>query len=277
MRTAATVLATAVLATTARAQALPPLAGPRVDADRPARLEQGLTDEMPGPARSTGRALPLREIERLLRTLADMPAESAADPTLALTDAQEAELTRTANEHRDAVRRYREANAAAFRELRAAAGTARNDAELTQAQRDARAKLRELTAAGPADADVLARFYALLTEPQRAWLDAEVQKIIDQRARDRGMQRYQDELNAPRPDPATFFNDDGTVNLDALPPQLRQRIERLPEDQRAARLRATLQRLERLRPGNEGDRRSKPVTTDKPAPDPASIPAPAPD
>lgn len=269
MRTAALLIA--ALAASAGAQATAPLAGPTVDADRPARLEQGLTDEMPGPAR--GRTLPIRDIQRLLRSLDEQPA----DPGLALTAAQKDELARLAQEHRDSVRRYREANAEAFRSLRAKAGTQSNDAELTNEQRDARDKLRELSAAGPADADLLARLYAILTEPQRAWLDAEVQKILDERARERGMQRYRDELNAPRPDTAAYFNEDGTVNLEALPPQLRQRIERLPEDQRAPRLRATLQRLERLRPGNAGENRVRPVPNDKPAPDPASIQAPEPE
>ncbi len=96
---------------------------------------------------------------------------------------------------------------------------------------------------GPTDADLQARVFAVLAEPQRAHLNAAIDRLIEQRSRERRERLYAEELNAEPIDPKTFFNDDGSVNMDALPAPLRARLAQVPEEQQAQRLRRILERL----------------------------------
>lgn len=226
-----------------------PLAGPEVKQVRPDRLEQGLTaGTMPGMQMGQARQLPMGDVRRLLEAM----ASEAAARDVRVSAEQNAAIRALTRTHQAAVRAFRAEHAERIESLRLAGGLApmrTPDNELSDAQRGKRAELQALLRGGPNDADLQARVFAALTDAQREHLNAEIDRLIEERARERMERQYADELNAKPVDPAAFFNDDGTVNLDALPERLRRQLADLDEPQRANRLRRMLERLSRMQPG----------------------------
>lgn len=126
----------------------------------------------------------------------------------------------------------------------------------TPEQEAARLKLREFMQKGPSTGDLQRQIYAELTEQQQAFIDGEVLRLADERANAREQQKI-DQRVKDREVPGDgepgqarrvlgsidweqVLPEDGSVNLEALPEQLRARLEKAePTQQRRL--------LERLR------------------------------
>lgn len=225
-----------------------PLAGPTVEQTRPDLLEAGLTmGAMPGMAMGQVRQLPMREMRELLEK---MSGEAVADE-LRISSEQSEAIKRLTREHQADVREHRKQNADWIEPLRIRGGLQPvriPDDQLSQTQREARSELWRRLREGPNDAHLQTRIFAELTARQRAHLDVEIGTLLRERERERRERIYAAELNAEPVDPATFFDAQGAVILEALPPRLRDQLAELDEPQRTNRLRRILERLARTQP-----------------------------
>lgn len=250
-----------------------PLAGPEVEHVRPDRLEQGLTmGAMPGMQMGQTRQLPMGDVRELLEA---MSAPEAPDE-LRITEEQSEALRLLNREHQARIRAFRAEHADVIESLRIRGGlhpVRIPDDQLSDTQRGARYELREFMQAGPTDADLQARIFAALTEPQRAHLNTEIDRRIEERARERRERLYADELNARPVDETDLFNADGTVDLEALPPRLRRQLKDVPEPRRTERLRLMLDRLFRIQGGERGGA-ERPTDKPKPAVETVQVPSP---
>lgn len=118
---------------------------------------------------------------------------------------------------------------------------------------EAKARLREIMAGAPKVEDSHKSVYALLTNGQRASVDAELARLREAFAKDRDekgrsfdkakdeAQRKLDKKDAP----AVAPEGDAPTSLDdpRVPERLRERIKNLPEDQQARALRRAWERL----------------------------------
>lgn len=224
-----------------------PLAGPEVREVRPDLLEQGLTaGPMTGMSMGQTRQLPMRDLRRLLEAM----AEDNAPGHLRTTAAQREAFKTLTAEHQAALRVYRREHAETIESMRIAAGLAPvrlDDGDLSADQRAARTAFYSFMRRGPTDAHLQTRIFAELTDEQRAHINAEIGRLIEEQARERRERRYADELAASPVDPSTFFNADGTVDMDALPERLRRQMSEFEEPQRANRLRRIVERVSRIR------------------------------
>ncbi|MEO0629775.1 MAG: hypothetical protein AAFY46_03490 [Planctomycetota bacterium] len=224
-----------------------PLAGPEVREVRPDLLEQGLTaGPMTGMSMGQSRQLPMRDLRRLLEAM----AESTAPGHLRTTAAQRDAFRALTAEHQAALRAYRREHAETIESMRIAAGLAPvrlGDGDLSGDQRAARTAFYSFMRRGPTDAHLQTRIFAELTDEQRGHINAEIGRLIEEQARERRERRYADELAASPVDPSTFFDDDGTVNMDALPERLRRQMSEFEEPHRANRLRRIVERVSRIR------------------------------
>ena len=245
------------------------LAGPEVEQDRPARLEQGLTMEM---ASMTGqlRQLPQPEVRALLERL----GSTEVDASLRLTPAQQDSLRRISREHNLAVRAHQEANAEEYARLRIEGGYQAKQPltrdQITPEIQAARAAFRELVAKGPTNADLQAQLFAALTEAQRAWLDAEMAEILAERERASLEARYAEALAADAVTIDDFLSESGEVDLEKLPARLRNRIARLEPEQRLPALRRVMERRAAPAPAE----RPRPERARKPVPDLSEVVVP---
>ncbi len=223
-----------------------PLAGPEVRQVRPDLLEPGLTmGAAPGMAMGQMRQLPTREVRRLLEAMSKDDAPEA----IRLTDEQSEAIRAVTREHQATARAFREANAKTIESLRIRGGLIPvriPDDQLSDDQRGARAELYAFNRQGPTDADLQSRVFAELTDAQRAHLNEAIASLLEARSREQRERRYADELKAQPVDPASFFTDEGTVDLDALPERLRRELAAIDEPQRTNRLRRMLERLSRV-------------------------------
>ncbi|MEO1533927.1 MAG: hypothetical protein AAFS11_00010 [Planctomycetota bacterium] len=225
-----------------------PLAGPEVREVRPDLLEQGLTaGPMTGMSMGQTRQLPASDFTDLLRRLDSDEVEW----TMRFSDRQRDRLDAVRRTHQTAVREYRREHAETFRDLRERAGYNADprvpDDKVGADVMEARLALRALYQRGPTAADLQTKLYAELTGAQQDWVDAEIGRLIEEQSRERRERRYADELAASPVDPSTFFEDDGTVNMDALPERLRRQMSEFEEPQRANRLRRIVERVSRIR------------------------------
>ena len=150
----------------------------------------------------------------------------------------------------------------------------------TPEQEAARLELREFLQAGPSTGDLQRRIYAELSPEQQRFIDDEVFLRAEERAQERDMatieRKRQDRAkegqdgrrpnqapggqppaggNRERIDWSKVTNADGSINIEALPERLRQRLEGLDEAQRERALNALKRRIEqgqRLRTGDPG-------------------------
>ncbi len=150
---------------------------------------------------------------------------------------------------------------------------AKVDAKPTAEQEAARLKLREFMQAGPSTGDLQRRIYAELSPEQQGFIDGEVLRLAEERAQDRDMaqleRKRQDRAqqapgarpgtaapaggNRERIDWSKVYNEDGSVNVEALPERVRQRLENLNEQDRKKAVEALKKRFEtgqRLRSGD---------------------------
>lgn len=153
------------------------------------------------------------------------------------------------------------------------------EARPTPEQEAARQRLREFMQAGPSTGDLQRRIFAELTPEQQRFVDDEVLLLAEERAQERDMamlerKRRDRAEQAPgarpgqtpgaqppagngraRVDWDKVYNDDGTVNIEALPERVRQRLENLSESDRKKAIEALKKRFEmgqRLRTQDEG-------------------------
>lgn len=141
------------------------------------------------------------------------------------------------------------------------------EVRVTPEQEAARQELRKMMQGGPSMGDLQRRIYAELSPEQRAFVDAEVLRLAEERAQERDMQmlerkradRAQERAGQPgaagpggpearaRFDWSKALNPDGTVNLDALPERMRERLASMSEEDR----RKALETLKtRVQPGD---------------------------
>lgn len=141
------------------------------------------------------------------------------------------------------------------------------EARVTPEQEAARQELRKLMQGGPSMGDLQRRIYAELSPEQRAFVDAEVLRLAEEVAQERDMaqlerrraDRAQERAGQPgRPgaagpggqeararfDWSKALNPDGTVNLDALPERMRERLASMSEEDRQKAVETLRARLE---------------------------------
>ncbi|MEL6795727.1 MAG: hypothetical protein AAFO89_02790 [Planctomycetota bacterium] len=249
-----------------------PLAGPEVKQVRPERLEQGLTmGQTTGMQMGQSRQLPMRDVRALIEAMSEDTAAAGIRITLEQTET----IRSVTREHQAAVRAHRAEHADRLKDLRFKAGVVPEripDDQLSRDQRAARTALQQLYRSGPTDADLQTRIFAQLTEAQRAHIDAEIGRLLEQRSRERREKQYADELNAEPVDTAAFFNADGTANLEALPAPLKRQLAKVDEPQRTKRLRRILDRFAQ-RPAQPAE----PIPDGPPAPTVDAVQVPNPD
>ncbi|MFI4893797.1 MAG: hypothetical protein ACIAQ0_10245 [Phycisphaerales bacterium JB058] len=156
-------------------------------------------------------------------------------------------------------------------------GPAGAGAEPTPEQEAARRELRAFMQAGPSSGDLQRRIFAELSPEQQQFIDEEVLLRAEERAQERDMamleRRRRDRAeeapgarpgrtpgqaqagNRQRIDWSQVYSEDGSINLEALPERIRQRIENLDDEQRQRVLDALKKRFEtgeRLRAGDGG-------------------------
>ncbi|MEM8756846.1 MAG: hypothetical protein AAGF47_03590 [Planctomycetota bacterium] len=220
------------------------LAGPSVDHNRPALLESGLTMAM-APMMAQRRELRQPMVADLFRQLGH---EAMPDP-LRLTGEQQARLREIKQAHRRMLRDYRAEHATLLTALRQAAGYTvprEQRPPPTPDQIEARSRLRALQAAGPTNAQLQTRMFAVLTEAQQSWADARIVDIVRRSEREAGERRYQRQLEAAAPRLEDYLDETGAVDLGALPDRLRMRFEQFAPERR-------LRVLRRLIEGETGD------------------------
>ena len=159
----------------------------------------------------------------------------------------------------------------------------------TPEQAKAREKMRALMQVGPQAADLQQKIYAELTEAQRAFVDAKIAELAERRAAQRDMERFERKRRnrqaeqGQRPqrsqqgrrqvtDWSRVYNDDGTINLDALPDRVAERLKPLSEADRKRGVEMFRQRVERGR--RERDRQMTPKNKKQPPLDEVVVPKP---
>ncbi|HED53489.1 MAG TPA: hypothetical protein ENJ00_04735 [Phycisphaerales bacterium] len=158
------------------------------------------------------------------------------------------------------------------------------DQQPTPEQARAREKMRAIMQAGPQAADLQQKIYAELTQAQREFVDARIAEFAEQRAQERDMQRFErrrkdrqaEQRSQRRPRQVTdwsrVYNEDGTVNLDALPARVADRLKPLSEADRKRGVEIYRQRVERGQ--RERDRRMTPKYKNPPPLDRVDVPKP---
>lgn len=140
----------------------------------------------------------------------------------------------------------------------------------TPEQDAARRELRAMMQAGPSMGDLQRRIYAELSVEQRAFVDAEVLRMGEERARERDMAQFERQRanraaerqgaepgtpagNRAPIDWSKVFREDGSVNMEALPERVRQRLEGLSEAERKRAVETLKARYEEGRRLRSGD------------------------
>ncbi len=142
------------------------------------------------------------------------------------------------------------------------------EAKPSPEQEAARRELMEFMKAGPSTGDLQRRIYAQLSPAQQQFIDDEVLLRAEERAQDCDMmmlerkrqERAQQEPGArqdrggqaegqagadrARIDWSKIYNEDGSVNIEALPERLQQRLEKLDDQQRQRAVEALKKRFE---------------------------------
>ncbi|KAA0217293.1 MAG: hypothetical protein DYG94_01335 [Leptolyngbya sp. PLA3] len=218
------------------------------------------------------------------RILREFIAEwrESGDPALRLTPDQQQEIGSIARDFQMRMAEFERTYARELRRLRAQEGQTgprstpqstpepkRDEPAMTPMQErtpDTAARIAELEALRPNPADLEKRVRAVLNEPQRAALDARIEAALKERSEQRQMERIQKEVadQMARQAPTQ-------INLDRLPPRVRQRIEALPPDERAV----ALEQLRERFADRSGSRWAE-STAEKPAPsmDAVNVPRP---
>jgi hypothetical protein len=133
-----------------------------------------------------------------------------------------------------------------------------------EASAKARVRLTEIAAGRPKPEDAQAKAWAVLTEPQRTILEAEVKKLSEEMGKKAREGRPGGDLSDLKgKTPEEIMNDP------RVPERLRERLKNMPAEQRA---KAIKRFLERERGGERGGERG----SEKPAPKPSDVNVPRP-
>lgn len=128
-------------------------------------------------------------------------------------------------------------------------------------------RLREIAEQAPDPATLQTKSWAVLSAPQKELVEQELKRL-----REAGAKRGDAQPGDPGRLPPGVIGDDGKVDLSKLPPRLRERIEKLPPDQREKALQRLIEQ-NRAREGKKG----APRTGQRPAPDMDDVNVPSPD
>jgi hypothetical protein len=133
-----------------------------------------------------------------------------------------------------------------------------------EASAKARARLSEIAAGRPKPEDAQAKAWAVLTEPQRTILDAEVKKLSEEMGKKAREGRPGGDLSDLKgKTPEEIMNDP------RIPERLRERLKNMPAEQREEAIKRF---LERERGGGKGGEKGG----EKPAPSPSDVNVPRP-
>lgn len=142
----------------------------------------------------------------------------------------------------------------------------------------ARATMEKLRRNAPNPADLQTRVWNTLTEPQRALVQVEAEKFVhgreEEKARDYVRKRMNKQDGPSGPDARLAQRPDGSVDLDTLPPRLRERLAKLTPAEREKALQRMRDRVKNSETGPRARKRPGSVDPDKPAPSMDEVPVP---
>lgn len=204
----------------------------------------------------------------------------SADPNLHLTPEQQQEIAAITRDHQARMNEFERSHARELRLLRGQADqagprarpgqpgarqTPDESAAMGEMNADAFTRLAELEHIRPDPADLHKRMRAVLNEHQREALDQRIEATLRERIEQRQMEQIRKEVadQMARQTPAQ-------INLDRLPPRMRQRIEALTPEERAE----ALERLRQQFAARGAQRQESPP--EKPAPNMNQVAVPRP-
>lgn len=195
-----------------------------------------------------------RQLERFMqRVLRSMQREDAP-ASVRLQPEQVEAIQRTMSDHEERVRAYMRPFQEELRTLRAEAGYGADrdrEQEVTPEMQTARQRLREINAGQPKTDRVRGEVWVLLTEAQQAHVNAELERMYEERA--------EEERDAMAPAVQRVPEGTGDARMD----ELVRRMMALPEAQRERVLTRLLGMMERLeQAAEETRRRAEPPTMD---------------
>jgi hypothetical protein len=136
----------------------------------------------------------------------------------------------------------------------------------------ARERLEKIMVQRPNAADLEKPVRAILTVPQRKWLDEQISIKVKERFEKRSMERYRREAQRQ------FDKQDERAKnmVERLPPRVRKYIESLPPEDRPAALEKLRERRERGKRATDGNRTDrKPGAKKPPSVDDVDVPKPS--
>jgi hypothetical protein len=294
-----------------------PLSGPKVKESKIPGVHETFGDKGNDPTRrKDARSVPPEVIKRALQALDrdDTPADAR------LTTDQSARIKSLVADFQASIDAYKRAHKAEMDEVRAVLGRDGAEPGRPKAKREggphpqppspppppaggdnanrpddpmqphegdteqvaaARAKLAELRKNAPNSLDLQTQVWNVLTEPQHAIVQAEVEKFIKAREEDKArdfVRKRLDKKGGPGDRQAPGLKADGTIDLDKLPPKMKERLEKMTP---AEREKALAKLRERIKKGENPDGRGKKPASgqgaDKPPPRMDEVPVPPPE
>jgi len=287
-----------------------PLGGPKVTENKIPGVQQTFGDAGKDPnRRKDGRGVPPEVVRKALAALDrdDTPADAR------LTDEQRSKIKSLMAEFESSIAAYKSAHKAEFDEARRALGdegatlkretpaqgkgkgkdkgkgdqppakgakppASAADSEKTAA---ARQKMEDLRRGAPNPIDLQTKVWNILTEPQHAIVQAEAESLMKAREEVMAREFVHKRLNkkgGPVDRQAPALKADGTIDLDKLPPKLRDRIAAMTPEEREA---AIAKFRERMKNGESPDQSPKKhkrdAGTGKPPPPMKDVPTPSPE
>jgi hypothetical protein len=147
-----------------------------------------------------------------------------------------------------------------------------SEANRAKRQAAARERLEKIMTQRPNAADLEKPIRAILTVPQRKWLDEQISIKVKERFEKRSMERYRREAQRQ------FDKQDERAKnmIDRLPPRVRKYIESLPPEERPAALEKLRERRERGKRATDRSRTDrKPGAKKPPSVDDVDVPKPS--
>lgn len=283
-----------------------PLGGPKVTENKIPGVQQTFGDAGKDPnRRKDGRGVPPEVVRKALAALDrdDTPADAR------LTDAQRTKIKWLMAEFESSVAAYKSAHKAEFDEARRALGddgaalkrgksgqgkdkgkgdrspaeAAKPPASAADSEKTAtaRQKLEDLRRGAPNPIDLQTKVWNVLTEPQHAIVQAEAESLMKAREEVMAREFVHKRLNkkgGPGDRQAPALKADGTIDLDKLPPKMRERLAAMSPAEREAALAKLREGIENGEtPGQQPKKRKPKAGTDKPPPPMEEVPVPSPE
>lgn len=287
-----------------------PLGGPRVTENKIPGVQQTFGDAGKDPnRRKDGRGVPPEVVRKALAALDrdDTPADAR------LTDAQRSKIKSLMAEFESSVAAYKSAHKAEFDEARRALGddgaalkrgkTGQGKAQSKDKNKGdrppaeagkppasaadskdpaaARQKLEDLRRGAPNPIDLQTKVWNVLTEAQHAIVQAEAESLMKAREEVMAREFVHKRLNkkgGPADSQAPALKADGTIDLDKLPPKVRDRLAAMTPAERDAALAKLRERIENGEtPGQQPKKQRPKAGADKPPPPMDEVPVPSPE